>query len=141
MFSNGSVAVFLSTLLNKHDAMKAFTLSAARRRKPLVILSSLNIETKYSTSLSVSSALSKAGAWLKCNCTPRRIIRAIFSAKASTAVACVCVAAMWWHVASIADADASQRAVGFDALLAMPWALVWAFRATRMSLSQEGGEL
>lgn len=123
--------------------MKAFTLLATRRRKPLVILTGLNIEAKYSTSISdrLTSALTNAGAWLKCNCTPRRIVRALFSAKVSTAVACVCVAAMWWHNISIDNTIAAQEAVGFDCLLAMPWAIVWAVRATRMSLQQKGGEL
>lgn len=110
---------------------------------PVVILSALNIERSYrnSTRTAISRTLSKVALWVKCNCTPRRIVRALFSAKASTAVACICVAAVWWHNITIDNTIAAQEAVGFDCLMALPWGFVWAIRASRMSLPEEGGEL
>ena len=99
---------------------------------PLVILTGPAIGARYSTPASVrlSRALSVACKWLRCNCTPRNIARALFSAKVSTVVAVVCLAAMWWHNVAIDNTIEAQEAVGLDCLLAMPWAIVWAFRAT-----------
>ena len=121
--------------------------------RPLVILTGLDIEAKSTTPVSVrlSRALSSAWSsslatlrsakkWTRCNCTPVRIVRAVFSAKVSTAVAIIAGAAMWWHDLTIADTIEAQRAVGLDGLLAMPWAIVWAFRASRMPMPEEGGE-
>ena len=61
--------------------------------------------------------------------------------KVSTVVAVVCLAAMWWHNVAIDDTIEAQEAVGLDCLLTMPWAIVWAFRAARMPMPEEGGEL
>lgn len=120
--------------------------------RPLVILTGLSIEVSSTKSLRpaknssisirsrLSRALSMAWQWMQCSCTPGRIVRAMFSAKASTVVAVIILAAMWWHNISIADTLEAQRAVGIDCLLAMPWALVWAIRASRMPMSKEGGE-
>ncbi len=110
--------------------------------RPLVILTGPAIEDQSSTPLSVrlSRALSKAWEWTRCNCTPVRIVRALFSAKVSTAVAIIVVAAMWWHNLIISNTIEAQEAVGFDCLLGMPWGLVWAIRATRMPMPEEGGE-
>ncbi len=80
----------------------------------------------------LSRALSKAWQWTRCNCTPVRIIRAIFSAKVSTVVAIVVVAAMYWHNLSIDNV--------IDCLLGMPWGIVWAVRFTRMPMPEEGGD-
>ena len=118
--------------------------------RPIVILTGLDIEVSSTKSLRsaknsttpvsvrLSRALSKAWQWTRCNCTPVRIIRAIFSAKVSTVVAIVVVAAMYWHNLSIDNVIEAQRAVGFDCLLGMPWGIVWAIRFTRMPMPEEG---
>ncbi len=110
--------------------------------RPIVILTGPAFEAKYSTPISVrlSRALSKAWQWTRCNCTPVRIIRAIFSEKVSTVVAVLVLAAMYWHILSIDNTIESQEAVAFDCLLGMPWGIVWAIRATRMPMPEEGGE-
>lgn len=120
--------------------------------RPIVILTGPALDARYSTPVSVhlSRALSMAWSsslatlrsakkWTRCNCTPRRIVRALFSAKVSTVVAVVCIAAMWWHNITVSNTIEAQEAVGFDCLLAMPWAIVWAFRATRMQMPEKGG--
>ena len=111
--------------------------------RPLVILTGPSLETQaqYSTPVSVrlSRALSRAWQWTRCNCAPRRIVRATFSGKVSTVVAVLVVAAMYWHNLSIDNVIEAQRAVGFDCLLGMPWGIVWAVRATRMPMPEEGG--
>lgn len=110
--------------------------------RPIVILTGPAIEAQSSTTISVrlSRALSLAWKWSRCNCTPRRIVSALFSAKVSTAIAIVVVAAMYWHNLTIDNTIEAQRAVGFDGLLGMPWGIVWAIRATRMPMPEEGGE-
>lgn len=57
----------------------------------------------------------------------------------STAVAVIVTAAMFWHVITITDTIEAQEAVGFDCLLGMPWAVVWAIRFTFMPMPEEGG--
>lgn len=130
----------ISIKAQQHKAA-ARTLSATRRRKPLVILTGLNIEANYSTPIGVriTRALSAAWSWTRSNCTPRCIFSAVFSAKVSMAVAVVTVAAMWWHNIAIIDTIEAQKAVGTDCLYAMPWGIVWAYRASRMSLQEKGG--
>lgn len=110
--------------------------------RPLVILTGPAIGAQSSTPVSVrlSRTLSKAWKWTRCNCTPRRIVSALFSAKVSTAVAIVVVAAMYWHNLTIDNTIEAQEAVAFDCLLGMPWGLVWAIRATRMPMPEEGGD-
>ena len=110
--------------------------------RPLVILTGPSFETQYSTPVSVrlSRALSKAWKWTRCNCTPVRIVRATFSEKVSIVVAVLVLAAMYWHILSIDNTIESQEAVAFDCLLGMPWGIVWAIRATRMPMPEEGGE-
>ena len=88
----------------------------------------------------LSRALSKAWRWTRCNCTPVRVIRATFSEKVSIVVAVLVLAAMYWHILSIDNTIESQEAVAFDCLLGMPWGIVWAIRATRMPMPEEGGE-
>ena len=111
---------------------------------PLVILTGPALGAKYSTPASVrlSRALSVACKWLRCNCTPRNIFRALFCEKVSMAVAIVVIAAMWWHNISIDNVIEAQEAVGLDCLLGMPWGIVWAVRATFLPLpeDEEGGE-
>lgn len=133
--------------------MNALTLSATRRRKPLVILNALAIErlstkslrsaktTSTPISVHLTRALSAAWRWTRSNCTPRRIFSAVFSAKVSTVVAVIIIAAMWWHNITIANTIEAQEAVGFDCLLAMPWGIVWAIRFSRRPMPEEGGEL
>lgn len=134
-------AVFFINCYN-HSRMQTISLSATRRRKPLVILTGPAIGAQYSTPISVrlSRALSMAWRWTRCNCTPRRIVSALFSAKVSTVVAVICVCAMWWHNISITDTIEAQEAVGRDCLFVMPWGIVWAFRTTRMPMPEKGGE-
>lgn len=71
---------------------------------------------------------------------PGAILRALFSPGASLLVLILTVAALWWHIVSIADAAAAQRAAALDVLRALPWAMVWAVRATLISLQQKGGD-
>ena len=120
--------------------------------RPIVILTGLDIDASSTKSLRpaknsttpvsvrLSRALSKAWNWTRCNCTPVRIIRATFSGKVSTVVAVLVLAAMYWHILSINNTIESQEAVAFDCLLGMPWGIVWAIRATRMPMPEEGGE-
>lgn len=109
--------------------------------RPLVNLTDPALEAECSTTISVrlSRALSKAWNWTRCNCTPVRIVRALFSAQVSTVVAILVVAAMWWHNISIADTLEAQRAVGLDCLCGLPWGIVWAIRATFMPMPEKGG--
>lgn len=109
---------------------------------PLVILTgpALGAQCSIPVSVRLSRAFSTAWNWTRCNCTPRRIVRALFGAKVSTVVAAIVVTAMWWHNITIADTIKAQKAVGFDCLLGMPWAIVWAIRATFMPMPEEGGE-
>lgn len=109
---------------------------------PLVILTgpALGAQCSIPVSVRLSRALSTAWNWTRCNCTPRRIVRALFGAKVSTVVAAIVVTAMWWHNITIADTIKAQKAVGLDCLLGMPWAIVWAIRATFMPMPEEGGE-
>ena len=109
---------------------------------PLVILTGPALGARYSTPISVrlSRALSMAWRWTRCNCTPRNIARALFSANVSAVVAVICLGAMWWHNIAIDNTFEAQKAVGLDCLYAMPWGIVWAFRATRMPMPEEGGE-
>lgn len=113
---------------------------------PIVILTGPAIGAKSTNHFAdarkmLSRALSRSIDWCRCNCTPRNIVRALFSAKVSTAVAIVCVGAMWWHNISIIDTIEAQEAVANDVLYAMPWGIVWAFRAARMPMPEEGGAL
>ena len=55
-------------------------------------------------------------------------------------MAAIVVTAMWWHNITIADTIEAQEAVAFDCLLCMPRGIVWAIRATRMPMPEEGGE-
>lgn len=119
-----------------------FKVSGRSSKSPVVILTGPSISAEYSTPVRqrISRALSMAWRWTRCNCTPLDILRSLFCAKVSMAVAVVVVAAMWWHNITIKDTITAQEAVGFDALCGIPWAVVWAFRASRMPMPDEGGE-
>lgn len=112
---------------------------------PIVILTgpALVAQAQYSIPVSVrlSRALSMAWSWTRCNCTPRRIVSALFSPRVSTVVAVTCLCLMWWHIITIDSTLEAQEAVGLDCLYAMPWGIVWAIRIARMSKSVKGGEL
>lgn len=145
--ANGDSRFFINR--DTHSRMQQtilFKVPGKPSTRPLVILTGLDIEAKSSTNhfreaaKMLSRALSKAWNWTRCNCTPVRIIRATFSAKVSTVVAFVCLAAMWWHNITIDNTLEAQEAVGLDCLLGMPWGIVWAFRASRMPMPEEGGE-
>ena len=119
--------------------------------RPIVILTGLDIEVSSTKSLRsaknsttpvsvrLSRALSKAWNWTRCNCTPVRIVSALFSAQVSTVVAILVVAAMYWHNLTIDNTIEAQEAVGYDCLFIMPWAIVWTIRLTRMPMPEEGG--
>ena len=141
-FSNGDSRFFNA---KSHESMQTSILFKAPGRssnRPIVILTGPAIGAEYSTPLSVrlSRALSSAWKWTRCNCTPRRIVRALFSTRVSTAVAFVVLAAMWWHNIAIDNTLEAQRSVAIDCLCGMPWGIVWAFRASRMPMPEEGGE-
>ena len=69
----------------------------------------------------------------------KKIVRAVFSARASMAVIGVCLAAMWWHIVTVDDTLAAQTAVGRDCLCALPWAITWVARLTRKPMPKKGG--
>lgn len=125
--------------------MKAgtFTLSAPRRRNQVVILCTINLGAQSSTPVTaqLSRALSKALEWAKCTCTPVHIVRAVFSAQASMAVAVIVAAAMYWHLLTVPGAVEAQRAAAIDCLFGLPWGIAWAIRATRMPAPEKGGVL
>lgn len=52
----------------------------------------------------------------------------LLSTRTSIAAIAAVAALMWWHNISIADTIAAQRAVGFDALAALPWMAIIAVR-------------
>lgn len=110
--------------------------------RPTIVITGIAIDAMSSTSLSarISRTLSSARNWMRCNCTPRNIVKALFSAKASMAVAIVCLCAMWWHNISIADAIEAQKAIAFDAILAMPWGIAWLIRSSIRHNAQKGGK-
>ncbi len=58
---------------------------------PIMILTGPTLGAQYSTPASVrlSRAFLSAWKWTQCNCTPRRIVSTLFSAKVSTVVAAV----------------------------------------------------
>lgn len=121
-------------------------MSATRRRNKVVILYGPAVGPKPANHLAdvskmISRALSVACKWLRCNCTPCNILRALFSANVSLGVCILCVCAMWWHNLVIDDTIAAQEAVGLDGLCALPWGIVWAIRATCMPITEEGGDL
>lgn len=141
--SNGdSLFLFFANIYDSMQTSILFKVPGKPSTRPLVILTGPAIEAQSSTPISVrlSRALSSAWKWTRCNCTPRRIVSAMFSAKVSTAVAIVVVAAMYWHNLTIDNTIEAQEAVAFDCFLGMPWAIVWAFRASRMPMPEKGGE-
>lgn len=109
-----------------------FKASGRSSSRPTVVLTSIDLTAQYSTpaSVSVSRALSSVCRWVRCNCTPRRIWAAITGEYVSYAVAAIVIAAMWWHNISIDNVLEAQSAVATDCLCGMPWAIVWAYRAT-----------
>lgn len=118
-----------------------FKAPGRRSTSPVVILNGLLLSPKSPTALErISRTLSRAWNWCRCNCTPRRVLRALFCEKVSFAVASIGVSAMWWHNIAIDDVIAAQEAVATDCLYMMPWGIVWAVRATFMSMPKEGGE-
>ena len=118
-----------------------FKAPGRRSNSPVVILNALSLRQSLTLGPRLSRALSSAWNWVKCNCTPRNIVRVAFGEKVSMAVGAIVVCAMWWHIISIDDTIAGGEAVATDCLYAMPWGIVWAIRATLMTLPKEGGEL
>lgn len=106
--------------------------------RPLVILSGLALEARFSTSagLRISRTLSSLWQWTRCNCTPRRIVSTLFSARVSAAFAALFLAALWWHNIAITDTVEAQCALGVDCLLALPYAIAWVLRPS----ATKGGE-
>lgn len=110
--------------------MKALTISP-RRSKPCVILTG----PCYGAQLQTLSPSRRRFSWRK---ALRSLWRITFCEKVNIAVAIVVICAMWWHNISIVDTIEAQKAVGTDCLLGMPWALVWAVRATSNSRRERG---
>ena len=108
--------------------------------RPVVILNALSLRKSLTIGMRLSPALSTAWSWIKCNCTPRNILRVAFGEKVSMAVAAVVICAMWWHTISISDNIAAGEAVATDCLYVLPWVIVWAIRAALMPMPKEGGE-
>lgn len=106
--------------------------------RPIVILTGPAIGAEYSTPIStrLSRTLSSLWQWTRCNCTPRRIVSTLFSARVSGAFAALFLAALLWHNISITDTVEAQRALGVDCLLALPYAIAWVLRPS----ATKGGE-
>lgn len=113
-----------------------FKASGKPNNKPIVILRGINLgrqsETNHfrTAAQMISRPLSMAWNWAWCNCTPRRIVRALFGEKVSMVVGAALVIAIWWHIISIENVTEAQEAAGMDCLYAMPWGIVWACRQT-----------
>lgn len=86
--------------------MNALTLSATRRRKPIVILTGPSLEAQYSTPIRarLSRALSMAWRWTRCVCTPRRIART----RAASPVMQLSEATAKKSAKTLADTDAAR---------------------------------
>lgn len=95
--------------------------------------------SSYSAGYRLSRALSSVWHWAKCNCTPARILGAMFSAPASMAVMLTFAALIWWFNITIDSVAEAQRRIAVAAMCAMPWAIVWVIRATVMSMPKKGG--
>lgn len=110
--------------------------------QPVVILGRMTAGSQCSTSFCsvLSRTLCSVWNWMKCNCAPRSVFNALFSVKASYAVGAIVITLMVIHNIVMPSADAAAHAVGIDFLCASPWAIVWAFRFSRM-LEKEGGEV
>lgn len=109
--------------------MKALTISP-RRSNPCVILTG----PCYGAQLQTLSPSRRRFSWRKAGIA---LFNLVFCEKVSMAVAFIVVAAMWWHNISIDNTLEAQTAVGKDCLYGMPWAIVWAIRATLMPLPEE----
>ena len=70
----------------------------------------------------------------------RSMARILFSAKVSTVVAVIVVAAIWWHNISIADTVEAQETVGLDCLAMLPWGIAWTLRTISATEIKKGGE-
>lgn len=100
--------------------MNALTLSATRRRR-VVILGPLDLTSRHTFSRpSAGQLLRRAAAFT-------------FSPAMMAAVGLVCLATILWS-----DIVGDEALAG-RCLLAAPWAIVWAYRASR-ELPEEGGE-
>lgn len=61
----------------------------------------------------------------------KRIVRFLFSPKASLIAACIVAALMYFHFMTIADTPAAQRAIAIDCLLGTPWGIAYLIRSIR----------
>lgn len=138
-YSNGDSRFLLIAIL--YDSMNALTLSASRRRDKVVILTGLRFEAKSANHFpGVGQILSRAISRARRTFTPRRILRAMFSTRVTTAAVFLAIAAMWWHNVSISDTLAAQRAAAIDCFISLPWMAVWAWRTTRSTATEKGGD-
>lgn len=103
MLSDGTAAVFLSALLNKHDAMKALTVEG---RQPLALTAA------------------------------KRLVSLLFEAQFSTIVALACVVSVWYIILTGTDSAAIHAGIARCGLLALPWGIVWAIRATFLPIPE-----
>ena len=125
--------------------MYALTMSAARRRDKVVILTGIRYGVTPKSNLildagkMLSRTLTMAWSRTRCKCTPRRILHALFSSKVTALVAFLVITSMWWHNFSIDGTICRQEAVATDCLYALPWAFVWALRASCTPSIKKGG--
>lgn len=129
--------------------MQAISLSATRRRKPIVILQCLdlsagrkvsNTNVLREASARIGRSLSAAKAWAKSRLSAVSIARAMLSTRTAAVASCAGVLTMVWHAASIADTLEAQQAIGLDCLLTLPFLLLWAAGSSAKTTSKEGGE-
>lgn len=128
--------------------MNALTLSATRRRKPIVILQCLDLSAgrKVSNtnilreaSARIGRSLSAAKAWAKSRLSAVSIARALLSTRTAAVASCTGVLTMVWHAASIAYSLEAQSAIGLDCLLTLPFLLLWAAGSSANTTGKEGG--
>ena len=125
--------------------MYALTMSAARRRDKVVILTGIRYGATPKSNIindaghALSRTLSTVWSSVRCKCTLRSVIRSIFSPKVTAIVAFVVITSMWWHNFSIDGTICRQETVATDCLYALPWAFVWALRASCSPNIRKGG--
>lgn len=112
--------------------MNALTLSEARRRNRVVILTGPAISVGAVNNL--TAAIGRALISRSQRLSAASVITAAISLGAAATVG-----AMWWHSVSIADTLEAQRAIGRDCLVALPLTIAALARLVSTQ-AQKGGE-
>lgn len=99
-----------------------FKAPGCRSNSPVVILNALSLRQSSTPGLRLSRALSMAWNRVKCNCTPRTLLRSILGPTASMVALMAVVTLLWWHNITIPATLDAQRAMATDLLLLLPWA-------------------